>query len=149
MRGAGALVALALVLDGVMAVALLREPAGPVVHPLVPPLTRVDELRDHPLAAAPPAPPDRLRRGVADVVQATGTPEQRAAVAAFGRPPQGHAHAVELRMAVEADAVAIAEALGPARVAAAVAERERLADAVGEGRLWARAVERVTSPGGP
>lgn len=149
MRGLGVLIGLALGLDAAMAVALLRAPAGPVVHPLVPPLTRVDELRDHPLAAAPPAPPDRLRRGVADVVQATGTPEQRAAVAAFGRPPEGHARAVELRIAVEADALGIADVMGPERVAAAVAERERLADAVGEGRLWARSVERLAPPGGP
>lgn len=130
------------------------------LHPVAPPLTHLPELGEPVLGTleapptggpgAPPRGPPPLRGlagAVEVVVNTTGTEEQRAALRALRTLDQGvmpHARrAMEARVAVEDDAVALAEALGPERVGAILARREELSTRYGEGRAWAAAIERV------
>lgn len=136
------------------------------VHPVAPPLTHIPEMGEAVLGAAPsppppPAPPPGAQgmypggppplRGLAGAVEqvarASGTPEQQFAVAQLRAVDQEmlpHARrARTLRLAVQADAIALAEALGPARVGRIVARKDALSTEVGEGRAWAEAIERV------
>ncbi len=99
----------------------------PTLRPLVPPLTRVDGLGDHTLGPPTPPPPP------------TGAPAPGAAGL--------RDRAREGRLAVEATAQALAAALGPARVEAAVAQREALSAAVGEGAVWAALEAALADPG--
>lgn len=137
---------LLLAVDGLLAAALLAEPPAAWLHPVPPPLTRLDALGDLPLAAGSPAPPDALRRGVELLVDRHGDPAQRAALAelrAAAAPLRAdQAESARLRAAVAADAARLAEALGPARLAAVVAAREALGRELGEGTVWAELARR-------
>lgn len=145
------------------------RPALVWLHPVAPPLTHIPEMGEAVLGAAatpaggtgpahprgpprPPGPPPL--RGVAgaveQVVRALGTPAQQAALAEVRGLEQGvlpHARrAMTLRLAVSADAVALAEAMGPERVGAVLADKDGLSTRIGEGRAWAAAIERVAGP---
>jgi hypothetical protein len=124
---AGPALRLALAAGALLAAAWPAQPGGaPTVHPLVPPLTRVDGLGDHTLGPpAPPPPP-------------TGAPAP--GVAGL------RARAREGRVAVEATAQALAAALGPARVEAALQQREALSAAVGEGAVWTALEAALAAP---
>ena len=118
MRRAVALI-LAAVLDVVLAVPLLAEPGAVWIHPLAPPLTRVEALGDRPLGPEIRYPP----------------------TAEAPRMPELMAEAARVRVQVEQDALRMAAVLGPDRVGRMVAAREALSDAVGEGAAWDRALE--------
>ncbi|MDP2313797.1 MAG: hypothetical protein Q8P41_12890, partial [Pseudomonadota bacterium] len=97
----------------------------------------------------PNPPPLRgLAGAVEQLVRTVGTPAQQAALAELRGIDQGALprarRAMTLRLAVQADAVALAEALGPERVGAIVAQKDALATRIGEGRAWAGAIERVS-----
>lgn len=129
-----------LALNAALLAALLTPVAAPRVYPLVPPLTRVAALGDHPLDARATPPPSDLLRALHPIFRQGTTPEQRALLSRAG-PAQRRIDAAlgqgtALRVAVERDAAALARALGPARLAAFVAERERLSAAMGETRVW-------------
>lgn len=126
-------IALALGIDGLLAAALARPRAVPVVHPVAPPLTRIAALGDHPIGGEGPTPGMGWRLALEQTVQATGTPAQRAEAVAIrpAPPPPGTGRAL-----LQADAVAIAGVLGPARVARILAEKEHLGDTTGEGQVW-------------
>jgi hypothetical protein len=102
------------------------------VQLVAPPLTRIAALGDAPLApetgpgGPAPHPPGGPHAG-APPHGPPGPPPN----AVDGVPPE---HA--LRVAVEADAIAIAEVLGPARVAAGVRQREALSGMLAETAVW-------------
>ncbi|MES2644329.1 MAG: hypothetical protein V4850_32890 [Myxococcota bacterium] len=157
-------------------VLLALVPARPAlawIHPVAPPLTHIPEMGESVLGASavssaapgahghhPPGPPGNHPPGppplrglagtVDSLVRAVGTPAQQAALGELRVLDQAvlpHARrARTLRLAVEADAVAIAEALGPARVGAILADKDGLSTRIGEGRAWAAAIERVARP---
>lgn len=137
------LAALAL-LNLLLLAALFRPTPGFVrVHPLAPPLTRIAALGDHPLDArvTPPPPAAELLRVLQPTFRQSTTPEQRALLGRAG-PIQGSiegalGRASALRVAVERDADALARAVGPDRLSAFIAQRERLSASVGETRVWA------------
>ena len=107
------------------------------VLPVAPPLTHVPGLGVDVLAQGAAAPPDSLRRAVAQVVQATGTPAQRAAARGLEAPPSMKVmEGQRLRGAVQEDAVALARVLGPERVSAMLRARPQLAEAYGELEVW-------------
>lgn len=118
------------------------DPEPVVLHPLAPPMTRIAALGDRPLdpEASPPPPPAELLRRLTPVVAQGGDPEQRrlleAARAAEGKVMPLLPRSQALRLAVEADAMALAEVLGPARVTAFVAHREALSAVYGETLVW-------------
>jgi hypothetical protein len=66
-----------------------------------------------------------------------------AALAADPRLPLLARRATELRLAVQGDAVALADALGPDRVGAILAAKDALSTRIGEGRAWSTAAERL------
>lgn len=137
-----AAVGLLLLVDGLLFFALRRtDPAVAVLHPVAPPLTRLDALGDHPLADGVPTPPDALRRAIDRVVSAVGDEDQKALMGEIRTTEAGFAprrgRAGELRQMVVADAVALAEAVGPGRLAAIAGAREALARSVGESAVWA------------
>ena len=103
-------------------------PGVVVLHPLAPPLTRIAALGDAPIGPelSPPGLPP------------PGLPPPGAA-------PDAQAGA-ELRLAVEADAVALAEVLGPVRVGYALTHREDLSATFGETATWDRLVAALQAP---
>lgn len=145
LRGLGLLLLVGL--DAALLLALLRDRPLAILHPVAPPLTRLDALGDHPLASGQATPPNALRRAVDRVIAATGDADQRmlsddvrASESAL-TPLRGRAGA--LRHEVTADALAIAGVLGPERLAAVVAARESLARSVGETAVWAELETRL------
>lgn len=112
---------------------------GVTLQPIAPPLTRIRSLGDAPLASPPP--PGRPKgppKGPPPGPPPTGG----------GAPPAVHI----LRVQVEADASAMAEVLGPERVAAALRHREALSAFVGEGATWDAllpALEAAARPAAP
>ena len=144
--------ALLVAVNAALALAHLRvPPATAWVHPVAPPLTRIDALGDRPLAPAPGPPPDRpadLARAVAAAVARDAAPEGRRAATALtdaaGALDGRHQRARDLRIAVQDDAVALAEALGPERTGAVTAARDDLSRRLAEGRVWAQAAERLS-----
>ncbi len=123
------------------------------VHPVAPPLTHIPAMAERTLGLDIRI---RSQRGLilplTKVIDAVGDPEQRAALALLHAPgadetresvARARARAQALRIAVERDAVALAEALGPARVGAIIAAREALAATHGEERAWRAAGERL------
>lgn len=123
--------------------ALARPGADPVrVHPLAPPLTRIAALGDHPLDArqAPPPPPAELLRALNPLFRQSTTPAQRALLGRVGPMQQRIdgliGQSAALRVAVEQDALAVAAALGPERLAAFIAQKDRFSASVGETRVW-------------
>lgn len=150
----GAALGIVLLVDGLLLLALRRtEPAVMLLHPVAPPLTRLDALGDHPLADGVPIPPDALRRAVERVVSAVGDEDQKAllgeirAVEAGFAPRRGRAG--ELRQRVVGDAVALAEVVGPERLAAIAGAREVLARSVGETAVWAEVDAMLAGGRGP
>jgi len=138
-RAAAALLLGALVLDGVLAAANLAPAHELVIHPVAPPLTRIAALGDAQLGVAGPPARGLLRLAVQRAVQQVGTPAQRS-TATFPPPDRASAeHSRALRLAVEADAVALAEELGPERVQVFIARKEDLSEWYGEGRVWREA----------
>jgi hypothetical protein len=152
----------ALALNLLLAVAPAR-PALAWIHPVAPPLTHIPEMGESVLGAPrgappgaqgnhPPGPPPLrgLAGAVESLVRAVGTPAQQAALGELRGLDQTvlpHARrAMTLRLAVQADAIAIAEALGPTRVGAILADKDGLSTRIGEGRAWEAAIERVTRP---
>lgn len=141
----------ALALDGLLAGASVAPARELVIHPVAPPLTRIASLGDAQLGVSGPPSRGLLRLAVQRAVQQVGTPAQRSAAAAQALTPpatggSGLAGWVAnaersraLRLAIEADAVALAEALGPARVQAFIAHKEDLSEWYGEGRVWREA----------
>jgi len=111
-----------------LGLALGRRLAAPpglvVVDPLAPPLTRIASLGDRTVGPEPRPPP------------------QRRPPPSGGADPRGHS----LRLAVEADALAIAEVLGPERVGWALAQREELSAAYAETATWQALVEELEGP---
>ncbi|MDP2310247.1 MAG: hypothetical protein Q8P18_29800 [Pseudomonadota bacterium] len=142
----------ALAVNGVLAAAPGR-PSLAWLHPMAPPLTHIPEMGEPVLGSAPPSAPSN-RRGLAEAVEravrAVGTPTQQRAVDELRRLDEGvlpaARRAMTLRLAVQADAIALAEALGPARVGAIVADKDGLSTRIGEGRAWASAIERMARP---
>ncbi|MDO9280289.1 MAG: hypothetical protein Q7U06_00130, partial [Pseudomonadota bacterium] len=148
------------------------RPALAWIHPVAPPLTHIPEMGESVLGGAPPVAPggaaggspgnrpnDRppgppplrgLAGAVERLVRTVGTPAQQAALAELRGVEQGvlpHARqAMTLRLAVQADAIALAEALGHARVGAILADKDGLSTRIGEGRAWAAAIDRVARP---
>lgn len=108
-----------------------------IVDPLAPPLTRIAALGDRSigLPAAPPGP-------------ALGGAPQGPPLAGQGPPPappadpRGHA----LRVQVEADALALAELLGPEQLEWALAQRERLSATYAETAAWQELALRLQAP---
>ena len=150
---------------------LLARPAAAVlwVYPVAPPLTHIPEMGEPLLGAAdaPPTPPQGRPPGgpqsgqvgpqggprglpgyaglVDRVIRTVGSAEQKVAVGKL-RPADTRAlqqRAMELRLAVQTDAVVIAEVLGPERVATILARKDTLSTRYGEGRAWATAIERT------
>jgi hypothetical protein len=108
-------------------VLLLREaerPTAPLLHPLVPPLTRVEALGDATLGPPVPPPPRP------------------------GPPPVPDPAAFALRLQMEADAMAIAQILGPERLGSAIHHREVLSARVGETAVWADLALALAQPAG-
>lgn len=97
------------------------ESALVVVDPLAPPLTRIASLGDRTLGPA----------------MSPGPPPRPPPPAGGHGDPRGH----NLRLQVEADALAIAEVLGPERVGWALAEREALSATLAETATWRALVE--------
>lgn len=120
MRRALALV-LAGTLDAVLAVPLLAGSDVRWIHPLAPPLNRIDALGDRTLGPETRPPP----------------------LAEAPRLPELMAEAARARVKVEEDALVMASVLGPDRVGRMVAARETLSEAVGEGAAWDRAIEAL------
>lgn len=141
----------ALGLDGLLVVANVAPAHELVIHPVAPPLTRIAALGDAQLGVAGPPSRGLLRLAVQRAVQQVGTPAQRSAAAAQALTPpatggSGLAGWVAnadrsraLRLVIEADAVALAELLGPERVLAFIARKEDLSEWYGEGRVWREA----------
>lgn len=127
----------ALLLNLALGAALLAPaPHPPRVDPIAPALTRIATLGDRPIGGdAARGAPGGWRLALDRTVRAVGTPEQRRAAESVRPPPPP---AGDLRAVLQADAVAMARVLGPDRVAAFVAERERLSGVLGEGRVWSR-----------
>ncbi len=126
----------ALALDGVLAGANLRGAPVLTLHPVAPPLTRIAALGDATLGVAPPPARGLLRIAVQRAVQQIGTPEQRSA-ARFPPPdPAQIERSRGMRVQVEADAVALAQVLGPDRVEEIMRHKEDLSEWYGEGRVW-------------
>lgn len=122
-RIVGICVAAGVCLGLAVAEAQLGEPMNELVlQPVAPPLTRISALGDAPLLPEPPPPPG----------PPPGAPPPAAPPPGPGASPLGHA----LRVQVEADAIALAEILGPDQVDAAVDRREALSAMVGETRTW-------------
>ena len=106
---------------------------------------------------APPGPPGgrfngppplrELAGAVELIVRAVGDSTQKSAIQALHALDQGvmprARRAMTLRVAVESDAVAIADVLGPERVGVILARKEDLSTRYGEGRAWSAAIERV------
>lgn len=117
-----------------LAAARRSRPAPGVVliDPIAPPLTRIESLGDRPLGptAAPPQPGARP----------AGPPPP-------GQPPGPDPRGHSLRVAVEADASAIARVLGPERVAWALASRESLSADIAETATWQALVQSLRQPG--
>lgn len=133
------LLLVALGLDGLLAAANLPPAHELVLHPVAPPLTRIAALGYAQLGVAGPPSRGLLRLAVQRAVQQVGTPAQRSPAAA---PPPDRPRAERsraLRLAIEADAVALAELLGPERVQVMVARKEDLSEWYGEGRVWRQA----------
>lgn len=110
----------------VLALAAWRRGAPPpplVVDLLAPPLTRVGALGDRTLGPEPGSLPP-----------ATPPPAD----------PRGHA----LRLRLEAHGLAMAEVLGPERVAWGLARREELSAAHAETAAWQDLVVALQAPGG-
>ncbi|MCB9742366.1 MAG: hypothetical protein H6741_06135 [Alphaproteobacteria bacterium] len=133
-----------LALNALLALSWGTAPESVVLHPLAPPMTRIAALGDRPLdpEAAPPPPPAELLRRLTPLVAQGGDAEQRRllerARAAEGRVAPLLPRSQSLRLAVEADAVALSEALGPARVTRFVADREPMSARLGETLVWTR-----------
>lgn len=161
-RGARIRGAVALAVGINLALSLARPvPAFTLLHPVAPPLTHIPEMGERTLQPQeePPAPPAAggerqagprgggLRWALDRVVRAQGTPEQRAALGALGGTeaaiPALAARALTLRIAVEADAAAVAGAVGAERLEAFLGAREALSASMGEARVWADARDRV------
>jgi hypothetical protein len=147
------------------------QSGGPIpdlvwLHPVAPPLTHIPEMGEAVLGGtqpslAPPTPPPPVPghpprpplRGLAgtleQVLRATGTPGQRAALDA-ARPDVEPLlrRSTALRLAIERDAIAIADLLGPYRVGAILAQKDSLSTRYGEGRAWSAAASRVEGPSG-
>ncbi len=144
-----------------------RPPSTAWIHPVAPPLTHIPELGEPmlgtveavpavppaiahaPAPRAPGAPPLRgLAGAVERVVRATGSAEQRAAIVALRARDRATLplaeRATALRRAVQAHAVAIASALGDARVGRILARKDALSTELGEGRAWEAARARVS-----
>ena len=144
MKAAWLRLALALALNAALVVAWLRPQPPAWLHPVAPPLTRIAALGDLALGAPgggpPPMPPGELTRRLEQAARQGTSAPQRALLERLGPlrgqlPPLAE-RGQRLRVAVEYDAVALAEALGPERVAACVARRETLSAMVGETRVW-------------
>jgi hypothetical protein len=140
-----------------------RGPAW--IHPVVPPLTRVAALGDRPLVASTGAGPGAsvglrpadMARLLENVLRRGATPAQQAELSELRRlgkaagapagpgsgPPAAAMHGMELRLAMEEDATALAGALGPDRVALFLAQKELLSDELGEGAVWDRAARGI------
>jgi hypothetical protein len=81
------------------------------------------------------------------VVDATGDTAQHTAVDTIraldrGVFPRAH-RATELRLAIQADAIAIARVLGDARTGRILARKDDLSTRYGEGRAWEVALTRM------
>jgi hypothetical protein len=117
------------------------------VHPVAPPLVHVPAAGEDVLGDQPPTPPDALRRGLERVVEATGTDSQRTQRAALRRRAEdlarGRAAGHAPRVTVAAETAALVARLGPVRVEAMLAARERLSASMAEGRAWDEAVARI------
>lgn len=111
-------------------------PERTTVHPVAPPLTRVPGSGLDTIASGAPTPTGALRRAVATVIRATGTPEQQAAARGLDGPPADTRRANELRAAIQADAVAMITLLGPDRVEPMLRARPALSAAYGEVHVW-------------
>lgn len=126
-------------------------PSRLTLHPVAPPLTYIPAMAERTLGPETRVPHESgLMLALSRVIAATGTTPQREALARIQHPDpektrERIAHARELRIAVEQDAIAIAEALGPERTGAIVAAREALGAQYGEERVWATA-ERALHP---
>ncbi len=131
-------------LDAVLAVPLLTRPGPAWIHPLAPPLTRIDALGDRTLGPEPGRPPDLLPALVA-LERRTGTQVAGLGTSAAdaARIPLLAVRAARIRVQVEEDALSLAEALGPVRVGRIVGSPEALSAEVGEGAAWDRAVESL------
>ena len=141
---------LALLLNLLLFFSGAGEDRGPGwLHPVPPPLTRIEALGEQTLGPDAPEPPrgehlldamDRLLR------QPSSDNQRRAMAAARALLDQIRPLADEnqrLRLAVEQDALALAQVLGSERLAVVVAQKESLADRVGEGWLWRDVIDRV------
>jgi hypothetical protein len=129
----------ALGLDGLLAAANVAPAHQLVIHPVAPPLTRIAALGDAQLGVASPPARGLLRLAAQRAVQQVGSPAQRRD-ATFPPPDRARAERSRaLRLAVEADAIALANLLGPERVRAFVARKEDLSEWYGEGRVWREA----------
>ncbi|MBN1337186.1 MAG: hypothetical protein JXB39_14600 [Deltaproteobacteria bacterium] len=137
----------AALLDLVLSVGLLASRETPVIHPLAPPLTRIDALGDSTLG-----PEVRFDRA-GDLLLALETLERRSGmpVPNLHVPPEEQARlhqrveeAGRLRVRIEQDALDLAGVLGSDRVAALLDAREAASDAVGEGAAWDRVVETLS-----
>ncbi|MCB9762479.1 MAG: hypothetical protein H6739_21960 [Alphaproteobacteria bacterium] len=113
------------------------------VHPVAPPLTRIAAMGEHTLdpSRPPPPPAGQALQALGPLIQGQGTPAQRQLMGQ-ARGAEGRIHPLvgrtqALRLAVELDAVALADALGPERLAVIVARKEALSAAVGEQKVWA------------
>jgi hypothetical protein len=142
--GAWARLALAIALNAALAAAWLRDAPPAWLHPVAPPLTRIDAMGDLPLGAPgggpPPMPPGELTRRLEQAARVGTTDAQRALLGRVG-PAQGRLPPLaergrRLRVQVEYDAIALAEAMGPDRVGAFIARRETLSASMGETRVW-------------
>ena len=124
----------AVLLDG--ALLMVREPTPLTVHPIAPPLTRIAALGDAPLGVAGPPSRGLVRMAVERTVQTVGSAEQKAALR-FAPPNAATLQQSRLlRLSIEADAVRLANVLGPERVGVIVAQKENLSEWYGEGRMW-------------
>lgn len=128
----------ALGLDALLAVASLQPARALTIHPVAPPLTRIAALGDTTLGTTTRGPTRGLLKiAVQHAVRQVGTPEQKAA-SRFPPPDQaGIERSRALRLQIEADAVGLAEVLGPDRVELIVQHKEDLSEWYGEGRVWA------------
>jgi len=144
----GAAARLAAAAAGFVLVAAVAQRPAPfdevVIQPVAPPLTRIQALGDAPLAGATPPPGPPRSPGGPPMGPPPGPPPGPPSDAGGALPP-----GQLLRLQVEADAIAMAEVLGPERVDAAIARREALSAMVGEAATWSGLVSRLEARAAP
>ncbi len=123
------------------------------LHPVAPPLTRIEALGDQTLASEARGAGPRAVAGpellplLEEALLRTAKAEQQAELTRLAALPQRigplQARSQQQREAVQRSALRLAQLLGAQRVGVILARKEALADDIGEGLVWRQAAMRV------